>query len=43
MDYKYVSEFVKRNKALNSRLVMRLLWNSTKYGTYIKRKHGKLI
>ena len=40
---KYVSEFVKRQHALNARIKTRLVWNSDNKNTYIKAKHGELI
>jgi hypothetical protein len=43
MAKKYVSEFVKRQRALTARIVMRVVWDSSRLGTYIKSKHGKLI
>lgn len=43
MTDKYISDFVKRQRALSARIVMRLLWDSLNKGTYIKSKHGKLI
>jgi hypothetical protein len=48
MKKKYVSDFVKRQKELNSRIVKRLLWlskppNKLKGITYIKKIHGELI
>lgn len=43
MAKKYVSEFVKRQQALQARIVSYLLWNSPIQGTYIRAKHGRLI
>ncbi len=37
-----VSEFVKRMRALSDRNFLRLVWNSSIDGTYVKSKHGKL-
>jgi hypothetical protein len=40
----YVSEFVKRQRALTLRLkIKRVLWDSVNQGTYVKKKHGKLL
>jgi hypothetical protein len=39
---KYVSPFVKRMNAIKARIVYKMLWNSSKNGTYIKAKHGNL-
>jgi len=39
----YVSEFVKKSRALTLRANQtRLLWDSAKLGTYIRKKHGSL-
>jgi hypothetical protein len=43
MAKKYISNFVIKQMMLNSRLRMRLLWDSSQWGTYVKAKHGKLI
>lgn len=43
MAKKYISEFVKKQQALNKRIVQRMLWFSEKQGTYITKKHGLLI
>jgi hypothetical protein len=45
---KYVSEFVKKQRAISSRIVNRLAWDSSpgkngKGRTYIKKLHGELI
>jgi hypothetical protein len=42
MSKKYVSEFVKRQQALEARNVMHLLWNA-EFGTYRKAKYGPLF
>ncbi len=42
---KYTSDFVKRMRVLNARLIMtryRLVWLSQEKGTYVRKKHGEL-
>ena len=40
---KQKTEFVKRMEFLNSLLIPKLLWDSLKMGTYVKKRYGKLI
>jgi hypothetical protein len=45
---KYISEFVKRQQALNKRIVNKLLWLSKRNDklagvTYVKKIHGELL
>ena len=42
MAKKYVSDFVKKQRAWNARIRNYLVWNSEIQGTYIKSKHGPL-
>lgn len=42
MAKKYVSEFVKRQRALTARIVTYLVWNSAMQGTYRRARHGEL-
>lgn len=39
---KYVSEFVKRQKAIDALNINNLLWNSSKHGTYRRSQRGEL-
>lgn len=40
---KYISEFVKKMREIDKRSKIRkILWDSSKNGTYIKKIHGKL-
>ena len=42
MAKKYVSDFVKRQRALQARIVSWLVWNSAIQGTYVRARHGNL-
>lgn len=43
MAKKYVSEFVKKQQAIQSRTkIKKVLWDSLSQGTYVKKKHGEL-
>jgi len=40
---KYISPFVMRMKQIDSRNKQFWLWDSTKKGTYVNKKHGELL
>lgn len=40
---KYISEFVKRQRELNARLVPKIFWKSSEWGTYVKAKNGQRV
>jgi hypothetical protein len=39
---KYVSDFVKRQRAISTLNKPKLLWDSQTYGTYVRATHGML-
>lgn len=44
MGMKYISEFVKRMRAIDAiNNQKRVFWHSPKQGTHVKKKHGELL